>query len=334
MEAAQETKKAGNEGLKEKIKAMTPEQMKAARDSITYIKTVANQANVDITEWDILSIFAAPDGITLLSEKKAINKIFFQHLSKVVKEKDQEEEKENKATEQKTAPLDEEKLFGAFKEAAEKSRTKIIEQKQNQVTNLKAQMDNYFASFMQTEQTFRQQSLELMSLRNIEDDETLFNKVVSDIKKVLAEGLFINPVFKDGMFYLNTKSNAVLATVNRAANLDVRVDLGQFAIRLDTKNSMDLRIIPYKNNLLTAGYYHPHVQSDGRVCWGEAGTMVANHLASLEIGNALRIAYGLINSYNDGNPYRALQEFKLSSRKMTPVEIGASVRHPDIPAPK
>lgn len=327
--------KANEELLKEKVSKMSAEQKASCLKTIQYIKMIASTNNIDISEWGLWNLFAAEDGSSFIADKKEINKIFFKHLFSLVDAKDKEEKKEKKEPEKTSAPFDEKEVFKAFKDAAERARGTIVAQKENQVNTAKRNMDSFFQQFTEQEKSYRAFQLELLSLKMMEDNADLYQKVVDGIKKVLEEGLFINPVCKDGIFYLNTKANTILRDVNKAANLDVVMDLGQLAIRLDTKNNMDLRIIPYKNNITSGGYWHPHVQTDGRVCWGEAQTMVTGHLSTLEIGNALRLAYGLINSYNPASPYRSLADFKLNNTKLDKINISSNVKHPDLlDAPK
>jgi hypothetical protein len=119
----------------------------------------------------------------------------------------------------------------------------------------------------------------------------------------------------------------MLHEVNKTANLDLHIDLGQLAVRIDVQNNLGFTVIPYKNNITVDGYFHPHVRPEGAICWGEASTAAMKNIANLELEKALRLLHSLLNSYNGASPYVQLGRFKVDGNKLT--RVADHLKHPD-----
>jgi len=312
--------------LKELISNMSAEQKAENLKTLQYIKTIANSSNTDISNWDILKIFMQPDGAKLISDKQKLNKLFFEYLPKAKEEFKQVAQEENETTELNTASL-----LGVFKGNATRIRAELVRKKESDVYSCKSRMEGYWQNYLVQQRSFVEMTQELNLLKVKEEDLSSYNKVIDGIKKVISDGLFINPVFEDGCLYLNTKSNIILRHVNKQANLDVLLDIGQLAVKINTKESFNFSVIPYKNNIVgNSGYYHPHIRSDSGICWGEAQNLASQQVANLELDKALRLLHALLNSYNPASPYTVIQTLRAEAKKINYATLAGNLRHPDL----
>jgi len=51
------------------------------------------------------------------------------------------------------------------------------------------------------------------------------------------------------------------------------------------------------------GYFHPHIDEEGRVCWGTASETVANHIVNGQIDKIMPLLWALLHTYNPESPY-------------------------------
>ena len=56
-------------------------------------------------------------------------------------------------------------------------------------------------------------------------------------------------------------------------------------------------------------YYHPHVATEGKICYGEGARPCVTALNSYRINDAFDIVRSLLNTYNNGSPYVRLSEW-------------------------
>ena len=265
--------------------------------SLEYIIQLAALTNTNISEWDIFELFTAGQG-KILVDKKEINKRFFERKSEAVAA----------ATASANRTV---KKFTAMPELAAKLEEFSAVYLKNQERNIKRQLDDWTENvkrcFAQTEQSAR----ELAKFRAMYDGlrtTSPADVMKKELAEVLAEGSWTNPVFYENCLYLNTKNNVSISCTNKAAGIDIRVDCGQLAVKIDLGN-LYMRVIPYKNNLDAQGFYHPHVNREGGICWGDAGNQVSDWMGQGRIGEMLKILYSLLFNYNERNPYIAIQHF-------------------------
>jgi hypothetical protein len=307
--------------LKSQIASMTPEQKAANLSALTYIKTLAAQSNVNIYDWNLLEIFAQEDGINLLLDKKVLNSRFFDQLEKVKKQPKKKEEVDTNNL------LNIEIVKTAFVEAA-----KVV--RQNEINQIKNNLYTYEDSVRRSQnaldaalRTYNEATRKITALEQVTDVDGKYIQTLKGIQKIIDEQLWVNPVFENGFLYLNTNTNIMLQEVNKQAKLDLHIDMGQLAVRININEGMRFEVIPYRNNLSVGGFYHPHIQSYGSICWGEASTAAMKAIANLDLEKALRLLHAILNSYNGGSPYMQLARFKLEGHKMT--RVADNLKHPD-----
>jgi len=119
--------------------------------------------------------------------------------------------------------------------------------------------------------------------------------------------------------YFTTKEEIVLTHIKKAAGINLRMNFGKFKVSVNMK-IMNLEIKEYKGNFTSddEGYYHPHVDSCGDVCWGNLNNLRLEACENLDYGKLLEACYLLLTTYNDNSPYLSLAEFCQESGQIQP----------------
>jgi len=276
-----------------------------------YIQYVASRTNTDIKKWDLFERFGTEgEEKTLLKDKKAINKIFFDII-----EKDQENKKKSILNE---IP----QLLSALQtqlEARKEERIRVL--KRSVISNTQRANDYYRRFEIELENIISSQ----VELESLESGDPI-SHIRDELDDVLSQGYWINPVFEDGYLYLNTATDVVNVLKDKKRNLDIIVNLGQFSVKINLR-SFQLRVIPYKNNLRSSNHFHPFVSSDGKICWGSSREQVTKWIGELKIGSVLQLLYALLHKYSEHNrPWRPLQYFKTDVKKYG--RIAEELKHP------
>lgn len=113
-----------------------------------------------------------------------------------------------------------------------------------------------------------------------------------------------------------TTPDVVITHHNKAAGIDMKVNLGSFAIQYAPRAGK-IRVFPNNRNLFVdedegeQGFYHPHVYHDGEVCWGNAGAVYSAAISNMTPSKALPALRTLLQTYNDESPYRDLIDFAI-----------------------
>jgi hypothetical protein len=309
--------------IKSLIASLTPEQKAVNISALTYIKTLASQSNVNIYDWNLLEIFTQEDGINLVSDKKLLNKRFFDHLAKI---KSQPKPVVNTVQTQ-TSALEVEVIKDAFVKAAKNVRNREIQSLKDQLWSQEDAVRRSQQVLDESCRLYTTTMTKIHALEQVTDVDVKYVNALKGIQKLVSEELWVNPVFENGYLYLNTNTNIMLHNVNKTANLDLHVDLGQLAVRININSGFNFEVIPYRNNLMVESHYHPHVRNDAHICWGEAQTVAYKNIANIELEKALRLLHNLLNSYNPGSPYKSLDRFKVDGTKLT--RVAEHLKHPD-----
>jgi hypothetical protein len=292
----------------------TPDTKKSQLKALQYILQVAAHTNTNITRWDIVALFGTGTDKILVEDKNQINKKFFERLTTSIAGRIEKEEEKSKEV-----PKD---LMDAILKATEKIqdiRKRALQDKMSQdiyhAKNANAQLNAYLIELNRTRN-------EMMNLGGENMSETFRKEFVG----VLKDGCWVDPLVENGFLYLNTKNNVTISQINKAAKLDLTADLGQLAVKINLED-FNMWVIPYKNNIRARDHYHPHVSSDGRICWGDALTQSLNWMKEGKIANILKVLYSLLFNYNPGNPYVEINAF-VNSQKVKYGRCPDSLLHP------
>jgi hypothetical protein len=317
------------------LEDLTAEEKMKNLSALNYIKTIANSSNIDISAWDILEVFGREDKRGLELDKKTLNKLFFAKVQSSLNPPTTEETKTETKTEGVIAENavasteDLTALKNAVAIAYERTKTTAIEAQKKNTKSAKDNMDQYYRNFLEYERNYISglRQVKLLESTIKDGSEKYIEGIILNLRKVIDKGIWINPVFDENYLYLNTKTNVVLHDVNKSANLDLHLDVGQLAVRINLKNNFALSVIPYKGNIQSGAMFHPHVNSEGTPCWGDAQNIAVKAIADYDFEKALTLLHTLLHTYNPGSPYINLANLKENGIKMS--RVAEHLKHPD-----
>ena len=285
---------------------MNPEKQKAHILAVQYIELLSNQTNTKMEPWDLLSVFGTGKGNELVTDKKEINKLFFAKLEDI---KTKTPAQVFALEERVTVEID--RLSRGLTD--------------REITRLRTARDKDIHSAneaMSRAATFLTSAANLHSqLSALERREST---VPGQISQIVQENFWDFHQLTGANLELVTKNDIILTQKNPAAGVDLRVNLGRVKAILNLQ-SMSLSVLQHERNLNVRGYYHPHVNTGGGICWGTGAGVVTQKLPKGEVAEVLRLLSSVLTNYNDGNPYVHLADFQEIAKNDAPPK--------DAPAP-
>lgn len=153
--------------------------------------------------------------------------------------------------------------------------------------------------------------------QNIMDLEKRESGISESILKVLENKFWEYHALRDKKIYFKTAGNVIINKQNPTAGIDIKVDLGYLVAELDMQD-MQLRVLPYKDNLHFAKYYHPHVNDNGGICWGNISETVGEALSEGDIEKAMTLLASLLITYCGDNPHIPIERLQSKGVKPKP----------------
>ena len=230
-----------------------------------------------------------------LSDRKAINSLFFTLKEEGVPE-------ERKIAIKKKIPMEELKTF--FHAAGP------IKKLKEQLTKLEAEAS-----------TALQKHNEILS-NLIEKDRAIWHwqqredlPVIQDIERLLEGGrVSLESVDKETQIIIfKTTNECILRHINHAAKLDITVNLGLFLIKINFAHS-HITCLPGGNNVLSNGYFHPHLNNQGQVCWGNASGTIRDSFAIFDLKKLVETTLLVLNEYNSESPHVSLERLSVERK--------------------
>lgn len=322
--------------IADKIRKMTPAEKQANLKMLDYIKMLAAQTKKDISTWNIMELFAADGTHNLITDKKQINTIFFKQMEPK-KDVATGEIQEAVAVEAPLPAIDDtpvpefdfsgvsqtlRKTYASLRDSSSKTHTQRI-------NDYAKNRDYYLSEAENCNNLLLKEQQKLDLLLNQDGKAPKEDKLITDLKKILQQKLWTNPVLDGNFLYLNTAHNIKI----QDAKTKKHVDMGQYAVRIDLANGLNLQVLPYKNNLfipqghLTTNQYHPHIQPKGSICWGGASTLSYNYQKDGELDKLLVLLHALLSNYSEGGGYDHPSDFEKKGKKN--IELAAHFVHPD-----
>lgn len=113
---------------------------------------------------------------------------------------------------------------------------------------------------------------------------------------------------KDGLCYFVTKD--VMLIDPRVGGCKP-VNMGRFLVRINPKEfkTSSVRIYPFINNIVQRDHWHPHINEEGSICWGNAFEPAAQGFRNRDYRQFFKVLYSLIATYNSGSPYVCMSDF-------------------------
>jgi len=142
---------------------------------------------------------------------------------------------------------------------------------------------------------------EIENLRMLAKDPPM----IASIENVLAQGTFkLLGVTKDSVTFLTPDITCSWKDEKLGISLDVAC--GKYKIHLSLPS---LSVTISSAEEIDGRYCHPHVNSSGTPCWGNAVTSITQARCKQDIAAILSLTYGLLTTYNPYSPYIKLLEF-------------------------
>lgn len=261
-----------------------------------YIEQVAVQAGVDVSNVDILELFAGSRKNLLITSKHLINKKLFNYAKK-----------------NKPEPLSPELLLAGvvyreigIKKAWDNMFSKEIVKFNFRLTRAK--------SDVKRAKTVHTKKLAMNRInkytRAIENctlpysSDVLFDHLVR-----IAKDRFWKFVGIDNNCLVWVTINPVILTeVNNSAGLSIKQNMGYYMAKVRIQDS-NIELHPYKDNISYDGHTHPYT-SGGGICWGNTYNFAMQAQRNKDISGLLAVTASVISTYSsDGGPHARLADF-------------------------
>ena len=276
---------------------MQADKKKAHVEAIQYIELLANQTNTKMEPWDLLAVFGTGKGNELHTDKKEINQRFFKKCEEIKNKTPAEVF----ALEQRVS----EKIDQLTRDLADREKNRLQRDYDSLVRSASTSFDAGTQYLVRAAET----------KRKMDTFERRESPVPAQLTEVLGENFWDFHQLTGNFIELVTKNDTILTYKNPSAGIDLRVNMGKFLVSIDL-TTFSLKVIRYTDNVYLNGYYHPHVNTGGGVCWGSAAITVTEKLPRGEIKDVLMLLASVLTNYNNDNPYVALNSFKAEAERV------------------
>ena len=240
---------------------------------LMYIKMLAQNTGTDISGWDLKKIF----GNT--KDRCLINKKFFARTQNVTTKKKPVKKISVPATSKKL--LDKKKMMIKLESIIRSSK------------------DKSWVLSNKMESTKKLNKLKGGS------GECL---VENQIKYILRDNFWENPIFKGKYLYFNTKNDVIVRRTTKGENPE---NFGKFAVSIDLE-TFGVRLLPFENNLCADGYcIHPFMVGDHDICFGNSYNAANNLKMSMDLPGYMSLLSSLLTTYDDegSSPNYPIEDF-------------------------
>lgn len=259
---------------------------------INYIEQLASSTGINIDDWNIMEVFGTGTGNNLVTDKRAINRILFDRF----KSKNVEEKSASNTT---------------IAQEAQDAINKIAE---NILNERKRRLSDDLASILNNVQERYNRYLRALTDANSKRLEllALTSGAGPDISKeieIICATDFWNFESANNRYICFVTAQDVVNTFKKpSAGVDISVNLGKFRAKYCVEGGY-IKVEPAGNNVWCREYTHPHISSEGGICWGNAGSTANSMLTSFKIADAYNLLASLLVTYSNENPYAELGSF-------------------------
>lgn len=258
-----------------------------SRGVCEYLEQLSQQTGTVIDGWT-LDAFEGIDP----SDRRAINRVFFAR----------------KDATPTLDPRDEERLAVAGEALEEVRVTRLNELRENKETYMRNARTSIASHKSHVSRAWNVQK-EIFALEG-----RPASYVIDEVKKVIASGFWKFHGYEDNCLQLETAVEPVMTDINPAVNRNVRLNMGTYLGVLNVRQ-MSMHVERFKQNPVTdGGYFHPYVDSEGDICWGDSGGPASNLLAEGNISGIYELLANLLTTYGTGTPYVRLDDLARSRR--------------------
>jgi hypothetical protein len=270
-----------------------------AINAAKYIHKMSSIAGIDIAHWNILEVFKREDG-SIHSDKMKINEILFSnkdHKPKYVG-----------VTANQVKALDSMRVKGR-----EDAAGACYRQYNFHLENSNNYYREYLIMLKHARENYNKYEL-------LKDQKT---NLSAEVEKVIADGFFKleRVAGSESVVEFITTQDIFLNYLSDKHKAKMSVNVGQFRIRCYLASG-EYFVSRFNNNTSTArGYYHPHVNTSGYVCFGEEKHRFNELAATGQVSGCMEIIRGVLTSYYEDSPYENLHVFKERQEKIEQEEL-------------
>ena len=189
--------------------------------------------------------------------------------------------------------------YEAFHKSALRSR---IADKTTEVHRLEREETDLYFRLVNTERELPLAKQELEQLEKTAEKKSghIIEKQAEGIMSLIASGQYeeITPA-SDGSLYART-SNILIEHDGWV------FELNRYEISIDATGKVTIHSA---DGIDADGYPHPHVDSNGKPCWGNIGGDVARAVGRMRVFETLTLLYDFVASYNPDGPFLKLGKF-------------------------
>lgn len=280
---------------------------KANMKSLKYIQVLASQAEVNVNRWAIDKIFVDPEDETkLLTDPRKINKAFFKKLQELKTTKGKVGEE--------TFPKELVKLVKKSYVDMGTGRIRFLNQ---EITRVKEGIKYHVKSVKDMTRMVNQYALELEKLQSDDSNEKLMQEGVEAITKVVNNTFWTDLEVLGDSFWVRTANDIILTHRDPKAKIDQTVNLGKFMVKFNLADRY-IAAYPCGGNVFGQCHSHPHVDSEGNICWGDLYTEISQKLTEGvdKIPYVFECLAALLTTYCDDSPYAHLSSFYLQGKSI------------------
>ena len=143
-------------------------------------------------------------------------------------------------------------------------------------------------------------------------------KVIDSINKLLETGKYKIDAINSESIYLLINDDVIMTYKKPSVNIDLRVNLGKFKLRISFNDGLKIDVLPVKNTILVRDIFHPHIGSSGDVCLGNMRGIHDEAILDDDIFTAVDAIHKVLYTYYDGDPYQPIDEFVINSKQIQP----------------
>lgn len=264
---------------------------------ITYIKHISSQMNIPIDTWDIPKVFGGTRSKLLITRKPEINKRLFEY------------NEHNKGFNEQSAMMELLSRESHMREYLTPSpeESKDIKRVERNLRRIETDLASGITNRSRAGVRRCKWTNALRALNNRPD----FKTTLQELARITKAGFWKFLRFEEDCFIFASRNPIILTNINKNANLDMRLNMGHYKIKIGF-NYMSPLVFPYKDNILyRREHIHPYVSGIGDdICWGNTSGYAATCINDKKLYELMEVTAHVLSTYSDGGgPHVALHNY-------------------------
>lgn len=271
-----------------------------------YIDHLAQMAHVNIANWPVLQIFKnkRSEKEFIHTDRNKINEIFFAELERI---------RLGGGVETFKLTTNEHDVFAeTFRQLHGIRRNQLEERYKTNLNKSTSDYSNYTRAIAEAAKAKRE--IDGFETGNYQDQ-------IQQVDEIIAAGFWKCDKLDVGTSYLQFETDLIVLTQkNDAAKINIELPMGKFVCRLRMQDDpISLLVLAWDkifsieksgNIILGSGHYHPHVNADGRVCFGTMLTDFTKAAIDRDLVKIMEFVRLAICRYYNNNPFVYLHSFR------------------------